>query len=233
MRSAKGASRAIVFSAVGLLGAGVQTGVLALLTGGVALPYLLATALAVEAAVLHNFVWHERHTWRDRTQRRDPVRVAAPRRGFGGESFPPTEKGETMVRLKRFHLANGTLSMAGNLLMTGALVECGVPLLGANGIAIVACWALNFFAADRLVFRPPEPRQPPAEARLSMSSNVRWAKGANASAAVAASASPRPTVGSRRSGLSDQSSSRTKRNGKSRRKWFFKPLYRKTAALSR
>ena len=30
------------------------------------LPYTVATALAVEAAILHNFIWHERWTWGDR-----------------------------------------------------------------------------------------------------------------------------------------------------------------------
>ena len=28
--------------------------------------YLFATAIAVEAAVVHNFVWHEQFTWADR-----------------------------------------------------------------------------------------------------------------------------------------------------------------------
>src|SRR5438094_283126 len=51
---------------VGLIGIGVQLLVLALLKSGLHLNYLLATALAVETAVVHNFLWHERFTWRDR-----------------------------------------------------------------------------------------------------------------------------------------------------------------------
>ena len=36
------------------------------------LPLALATALAVEAALLHNFVWHQQVTWRDRTRAESP-----------------------------------------------------------------------------------------------------------------------------------------------------------------
>ena len=50
---------------MGLIGFALQLGVLALLLR-LGLHYLAATALAVELAVLHNFAWHERWTWRDR-----------------------------------------------------------------------------------------------------------------------------------------------------------------------
>ena len=48
------------FNAVGAAGVAVQLGLLALLESVLRLQYLVATALAVEAAVLHNFAWHER-----------------------------------------------------------------------------------------------------------------------------------------------------------------------------
>src|SRR6201987_6532294 len=54
------------FNGVGAGGILVQLGVLALLKSGLQLDYLFATALAVEAAILHNYLWHERFTWRDR-----------------------------------------------------------------------------------------------------------------------------------------------------------------------
>src|SRR5437660_12851587 len=54
------------FNAVGAGGILVQLGVLAVLKSGLQLEYLFATALAVEAAILHNYLWHERFTWRDR-----------------------------------------------------------------------------------------------------------------------------------------------------------------------
>ena len=57
--------RWLKFNFVGALGIGVQLAALATLTT-LGLRYLAATALAVETAVVHNFLWHERMTWRDR-----------------------------------------------------------------------------------------------------------------------------------------------------------------------
>lgn len=126
--------RWVRFNAVGLIGVGVQLAVLALARDGFHWNYLVATAIAVEIAVLHNFVWHERWTWRERTD--------------------GNLKG-TFGRLARFHLSNGLVSIAGNLLLmrlfTGIL---GWHYLVANLAAIAICSLANFFAADRLVFRP-------------------------------------------------------------------------------
>ena len=55
------------FLTVGAIGFVLQLGTLTLLTQAVGWPYEPATALAVALAVLHNFWWHERWTWRDRT----------------------------------------------------------------------------------------------------------------------------------------------------------------------
>ena len=54
------------FNIVGWIGIGVQLGVLTALKSGLHLNYLWATALAVEAAVIHNYFWHQRFTWADR-----------------------------------------------------------------------------------------------------------------------------------------------------------------------
>jgi putative flippase GtrA len=95
--------------------------------------YLPATALAVQAAVLHNFVWHERWTWGDRTANHDSSRLA---------------------RLLRFNLTIGALSIGENLLFMGFLVgRFEFHYLSANLIAIACCSVLNFVASDRLVFR--------------------------------------------------------------------------------
>ena len=48
------------------MGVGVQLTMLTLLAGKLELHYLVATAFAVESAIIHNFFWHERWTWRDR-----------------------------------------------------------------------------------------------------------------------------------------------------------------------
>ena len=60
------ASRWLNFNLVGGIGIAVQMLVLVVLKTGLHLDYLTATALAVETAVIHNFLWHERFTWADR-----------------------------------------------------------------------------------------------------------------------------------------------------------------------
>jgi putative flippase GtrA len=118
------------FNAVGVLGFAVQLGLLALLVQA-GVHYLAATALAVEAAILHNFLWHERWTWRDR-----------PGAGL-----------TRLGRLARFHAVNGGVSLAGNLLLMPLLVRVwGLPVVPANTAAVLACAAVNFCGADRLVF---------------------------------------------------------------------------------
>lgn len=123
--------RWVLFGSVGAMGIGVQLAVLALLLEGFGIRYLWATALAVEAAVLHNFFWHERWTWGDRRR--------------GGRELPK--------RLLRFHAANGLLSLAGNVGLVRLLVEgAGLHPMAANALAIAVCSFLNFVAGDRLVF---------------------------------------------------------------------------------
>ena len=51
------------FVIVGCLGFVLQLLTLWALTSLAGWPWLPATAAAVEVAVLHNFVWHERWTW--------------------------------------------------------------------------------------------------------------------------------------------------------------------------
>ena len=52
--------RWLKFNAVGAAGIVLQLAVLLALKSGLHVSYLMATALAVEAAVVHNFFWHER-----------------------------------------------------------------------------------------------------------------------------------------------------------------------------
>lgn len=57
-------SRWLRYSTVSLLGVAVHTGVLVLGVQVLGIHYLPATLLAVEVAVLHNFLWHWKWTWR-------------------------------------------------------------------------------------------------------------------------------------------------------------------------
>jgi putative flippase GtrA len=131
-----------IFNGIGLLGVGVQLAVLTLMTEGLGVHYLAATAIAVEAAVLHNFVWHQRVTWRDRSSE-------------SPDTSPSESMRRNVDRLVRFHALNGAVSLAGNFalvaLLTGA---AGMPVVGANLVAIACCSLLNFFASDLLVFKP-------------------------------------------------------------------------------
>ena len=124
------------FALVGAIGVGVQLATLAALTA-VGLHYLWATGFAVEAAVLHNFLWHQRFTWSDR----GASRLA-----------------ETAVRLFRFHLSNGAISILGSLLLMRWFVgHLGMSVLASNLLTIAACSLGNFLASDRWVFLSPVP----------------------------------------------------------------------------
>lgn len=121
--------RWLKFNAVGAGGIVVQLLALALLKSGLRLDYLLATALAVEAAVVHNYFWHERFTWADRTT------------------------GSSWVRFAKFNLTTGLLSILGNVLVMRVLVG-GIHLnyFVANMLTIATCSIVNFLVSDRFVF---------------------------------------------------------------------------------
>jgi putative flippase GtrA len=118
------------FNLVGALGMIVQLGVLALLNRWAAGHYLYASAAAVEVTLLHNFAWHMRYTWHDRKDQSDRLR-----------------------HLVRFHLSNGLVSMLGNLVLMRILVDqVHLPVLVANGMAILCCSLVNFGLGDAWVF---------------------------------------------------------------------------------
>lgn len=121
--------RFIRFSAVGAGGVVVQTLTLGILLRAGGMHYLLATALAVEASVLNNFVWHRRWTWSDRPRSR------------------------TALVLLRFNVTNGAMSLLGNLgLMLVLVGSLKLNPHAANLITIVICSLINFLLADRVVF---------------------------------------------------------------------------------
>ena len=122
-----------IFNVVGVLGFAVQLTALFVLKRFCGLGYLAATAAAVEIAVLHNFVWHERVTWFD-------VRFTA-RHGV-------------WKRLIRFHFANGLISIGGNVILTWIFVAgIGLSYLPANAVGVLICSVINFVAGDRYIFR--------------------------------------------------------------------------------
>jgi putative flippase GtrA len=123
----------IKFNVVGALGFALQSGALFVLTHpALNITYLAATALAVELAVLHNFFWHQRWTWRDR---------------------PAATMMVSLRRLAKFNITNGLVSLIGNLAFMAILVgRLGFPIAGANLISVGVCSVCNFLLADRVAF---------------------------------------------------------------------------------
>jgi putative flippase GtrA len=122
--------RWLKFNTVGAIGIAVQLLALAILKGCLGVNYMAATAVAVEIAVLHNYVWHELWTWRDRRE------------------------GRRIARLLRFNLSNGAVSIAVNLILMRLLVgTLHIPYLVANLGAIAAGSLANFLLSELFVFR--------------------------------------------------------------------------------
>jgi putative flippase GtrA len=149
--------RWLKFNAVGVIGLGVQLAALATLADGLRCNLSLATLVAVEAAVLHNFFCHRRWTWTDRLLRPgdgSPPAWTNRRCSVAGATAAGSTCRETLTSLLRFHVAGGLTSLAGNLGLTALLVGYAhVHYLAAGLIAVAACSTLNFVLADRFVFR--------------------------------------------------------------------------------
>jgi putative flippase GtrA len=83
-------------------------------------------------AVLNNFIWHQRWTWRER---------------------PTPSATATAFRLLKFNATTGVVSLAGNLVLMSLLVgRLGLPVTPANGITVVGCSLVSFLLADRFAF---------------------------------------------------------------------------------
>jgi putative flippase GtrA len=166
------------FALVGAVGFAVQLATVGLLTIVWSWPAWLATAVGVEAAIVHNLLWHERWTWGDRHRRR----VAAPdgtaaRVGAGslnarvGAAFTAARVsgGFTARRLLapftrladpgaagrfdralRFHATNGATSLLANVLTTLVLARAFDGRVGAT-LAANALAVVAISAANYLL----------------------------------------------------------------------------------
>jgi len=109
---------------------GVQLTSLALFNHWMSGHYLYASAAAIELTLLHNFIWHIHYTWRDRR-----------------------DKSTWWRQLIRFHLSNGLVSMAGNLILMRLLVhQAHLPVIASNVIAIACCSIANFCLSNAWAF---------------------------------------------------------------------------------
>ena len=123
------AVRWVKFNFVGAIGIAVNMGAFALLFGLLHLNKLWATALAVEIAVLHNFVWHEKFTWR-------------------------TKPAGRLGRLLRFHAGNGVVSIGGEVILLNLFADgFHINPYAAKIAAMAACALANFAVSEWFVFR--------------------------------------------------------------------------------
>jgi len=132
--------RFVRFALAGATGFAVQIAVVALLANWLGMNYLAATAIAVEAAIIINYLWHERYTWKDRVQGR---------KGAGVQGC-----GVRVLRFARFNALTATTSIVGSLILTAVLVESlGLRPIEANVISVILLSVINFIGANTLVFR--------------------------------------------------------------------------------
>jgi putative flippase GtrA len=123
-------TRFVRFAFAGVSGFIVQLAVLATLTQLFHLHYLTATIIAVEAAIVVNFIQHEHWTWRDR------------------------DKAGAIARFLRFNAFTALTSIVGTVMVTTFLVETvSMAPIVANTISVIVLGALNFVGSDRFVFR--------------------------------------------------------------------------------
>lgn len=129
--------RWLKFNFVGAIGMCLQLAILVLLNRWWRGNYLWASAVAVELTLVHNFVWHQHYTWRDRSS---SLSIAS--------------------QLLRFHLSNGLVSLVGNLALMRTLVrQAHLPVLAANLIAVLSCSVVNFFLGNEWVFAAERPQE--------------------------------------------------------------------------
>jgi putative flippase GtrA len=130
------------FNVVSALGLMVQLAVVAALVHGLGVDPIWATEAGVSAAVVHNFGWHVRWTWRDRMG-------------------PNVSRAAAFVR---FAGANGLISLVGSIVLVPVLAAASLPVLVANLVAIAACGLVNYWVGDLGCFRS---RRPIGQARRS------------------------------------------------------------------
>jgi putative flippase GtrA len=121
------------FNAIGTMGVGVQLILLLVLTKLFHIHYLVATMLAVECAIIHNFFWHQQWTWKENATQ---------------------TKMDALRRFLKFNTSSGTVSIVGNVGVTAALMQVvHLPLMICNILAIGACNIANFLFANNFVFQ--------------------------------------------------------------------------------
>jgi putative flippase GtrA len=124
------------YNAIGVMGVGVQLSVLVALRKFFDFNPFVATFFAIQCALIHNFLWHQRWTWRSNRS--------------GG-------KKAAFRRFLRFTTSSGTISTVGTLGFTALLLHAmNLPYIVCNLMAIGACNIANFLFSHTFVFQAPE-----------------------------------------------------------------------------
>jgi putative flippase GtrA len=144
-----------LFNLIGSGGFLIQMAALSTLTRFFGWHYVWASLVAIELAIVHNFIAHSHWTWRDRA---------------------PRTRREWTTTFGRYQLAKSA-SLAANLGMTAWLVNTAhVPVEAASAGAVLALSIVNFLVADAFVFNRVHTR---AIAVTSAAGCPDWATGSN------------------------------------------------------
>jgi len=123
--------RMIKFSIVGVIGAGINTGFLWILTDLAGLYYLFSSVVAIEIAIMMQFMMNDRWTFRDRKT---------------------TDAGQFIKRIFKSNLwrSGGLAVNVGVLYLFTAYI--GVYYLLSNIFGIICAFSLNYILESRLTW---------------------------------------------------------------------------------
>ena len=118
------------FNAIGFVGFLFQMVILAALIRWTWLTPPVAISAAVLVTVTHNFLWHERVTWRNQSS------------------------DGRLGRWVKFQLSTGVISVITNVGLTAVVARLtGLSVVSANVVAVATASIATFLVSDRLVFR--------------------------------------------------------------------------------
>lgn len=127
------------FAVVGLSGLVVNSGILWILTHFFHIDYRIASLLAIEVAILNNYVWNTVWTWRDR---------------------PADSVGHVLRRFVKFNGASALVALI-NWLSLIALTEWfHIEMMISNLIGIFAASIFNFLVSHYWTFGTKEKKLP-------------------------------------------------------------------------
>lgn len=125
--------RGTKFNLVGWMGMLVNSGCLYLFKGILGIPLIPASMMAIEIAIIHNFIWHRYWTWKDRN-------------GNSNQSF--------LRQLLTYNLITGLVDLLVNVSVLWLLTTAfGVYYLISNIAGMIAGPFIKFWLNEKIVFK--------------------------------------------------------------------------------